>query len=150
MIIYTKSLKSRLIKIVFLVIVLFVIGFTVYNDNTKLSVTDLLENANFDAESQTVNVHKINVDNSPDIFEEIMIPEETQQELIRTFENAQFESVGDRGRMDFNYRINMVLNTGYVMFLDSTTKSIRVVDNNQTYVTVIDNDFFDILENATK
>lgn len=150
MIINTKSLKSRLIKIAFLVIVLFVIGFTVYNDNTKLSATDLLENANFDAESQTVNVHKINVDNSPDIFEEIMIPEETQQELIRTFENAQFESVGDRGRMDFNYRINMVLNTGYVMFLDSTTKSIRVVDNNQTYVTVIDNDFFDILENATK
>lgn len=121
MIINTKSLKSRLIIIAFLVIVLFVIGFTVYNDNTKLSATDLLENANFDAESQTVNVHKINVDNSPDIFEEIMIPEETQQELIRTFENVQFESVGDRGRLDFNYRINMTLNTGYVMFLDSTT-----------------------------
>ncbi|AVK97881.1 hypothetical protein FCT18_19550 [Lysinibacillus sphaericus] len=113
--------------------------------------TDVLENANFNAKNQFVNIESIIL--RPEIkFTSLKIPEETQQELIQAFKNAKFKKVEHLSsiRYRYNYRVNITLNTGYVMFMDSNTKFLQLDDTGVAYIIEDDdNRFFDILEKAT-
>ncbi len=113
--------------------------------------TDVLENANFNAKNQFVNIESIIL--RPEIkFTSLKIPEETQQELIQAFKNAKFKKVEHLSsiRYRYNYRVNITLNTGYVMFMDSNTKFLQLDDTGVVYIIEDDdNRFFDILEKAT-
>lgn len=113
--------------------------------------TDVLENANFNAKNQFVNIESIIL--RPEIkFTSLKIPEETQQELIQAFKNAKFKKVEHLSsiRYRYNYRVNITLNTGYVMFMDSNTKFVQLDDTGVAYIIEDDdNRFFDILEKAT-
>ncbi|QDQ02421.1 hypothetical protein FOH38_19175 [Lysinibacillus fusiformis] len=117
-------------------------------DKRTYSATDVLENADFNAENPTVTIHSINTDKE-DIYTKIEIPEETQHELIKAFKNAKFEKT-TVSLIDYNYRINIALNTGYAMFLDSDEKLLTISNTKENYAIANDSDFFSILEKATK
>lgn len=117
--------------------------------NNKLSATDVLENANFDAENRTVTIHTINTDKE-DIFTEFKISEEAQREVLKAFENAKFEKITSLNPVDYDYRITISLNRGYPMYLDSTKKSLTLIDTKENYTIINETDLFDILKKATK
>ena len=96
-------------------------------DQTTYSATDVLENANFNAANPSVSIHSIDYDKEG-LFTEIKIPEVTQQELIKAFKNAKFKKITDSTSLDFDYRITIILNTGYAMFLDSNKISLYTID----------------------
>jgi len=94
---------------------------------------------------------RLNLD-TEDIFTDIEIPEETQHDLIKAFENARFEK-GTIDVGDYDYQIIISLNTGYPMYLISDKKSLTIIKHDgqfEHYSIVNDNDFFSILEKATK
>lgn len=53
-------------------------------ENTEYSAKDILANADFNVEKQTITVHTIDTDKK-DIFTRIEIPEETQKSLYKLF-----------------------------------------------------------------
>ncbi|WP_431810998.1 hypothetical protein [Lysinibacillus sp. FW12] len=117
-------------------------------ENTEYSAKDILANADFNVEKQTITVHTIDTDKK-DIFTRIEIPEETQKKLIQAFQNAKFaKSTIDP--TEYDYRITISLNTGYTMYLISDKKSLHIVNNRENYAIVNDSDFFSILVNTTK
>lgn len=94
---------------------------------------------------------RLNLD-TEDIFTDIEIPEETQHDLIKAFENARFEK-GTIDVGDYDYRIIISLNTGYPMYLISDKKSLTIIKHDwqfEHYSIVNDNDFFSILQKATE
>lgn len=137
--------------------IIIITGICIWINEQKIAVpsiyyaTDVLENANFNAENQFVSIESIVL--RPEIqFTSLKIPEETQQELIQAFKNAKFKKVEHLSSISFryNYRVNITLNTGYVMFMDSHTKFLQLDDTGVAYIIEDDdNRFFDILEEAT-
>ncbi|WDV08800.1 MULTISPECIES: hypothetical protein [Lysinibacillus] len=117
-------------------------------ENTEYSAKDILANADFNVEKQTITVHTIDTDKK-DIFTRIEIPEETQKKLIQAFQNAKFAKT-TIDPIEYDYRITISLNTGYTMYLISDKKSLHIVNNRENYAIVNDSDFFSILVNATK
>lgn len=79
------------------------------------SAIDLLENANFHVENSTVTLHRIDTD-TEDIFSEMKISKETQQELIQSFQQATFKKTAIKTN-DYDYRMTISLNTSYPMFI---------------------------------
>lgn len=139
--------KGRIILIISLLIVVLITGILVFNNN-KTSAIDVLENANFNAENPSVGIESIDVD-TEDIFTSIEIPEETQQELIKAFKNAKFKKVKDSSS-DYDYRIQITLNTGYGIYVISDKKLLKIIDTNEYYIIENDNIFFSILNEVTK
>ncbi|MEK5331922.1 hypothetical protein [Lysinibacillus sp. FSL W8-0992] len=141
--------KSKYILTVILPLLIIVVTSSfITKKNQTYSATDILKNANFNAANSTVTVHSINIDDK-DIFVEIKLPEETQQQLIEAFKNAKFGNVTTTW-LDYDYRINITLNTGHAMFLDSQNKSLTVISTKETYTISNDSDFFTILKKATE
>lgn len=132
--------KSKYILTVILPLLIIVVTSSfITKKNQTYSATDILKNANFNAANSTVTVHSINIDDK-DIFVEIKLPEETQQQLIEAFKNAKFGNVTTTW-LDYDYRINITLNTGHAMFLDSQNKSLTVISTKETYTISNDSDF---------
>ncbi|MEK4521361.1 hypothetical protein NSQ95_12720 [Psychrobacillus sp. FSL W7-1457] len=115
--------------------------------NQEYSATDILENANFNLDNQFLNVHSIDVERE-NIFEEVEIPLERQHDLIKIFKNAKF--IPAESTADHDYRINITLNTGYAMFLDSKRSSLYVISSEKNYEMKGGEEFFAILNNAEK
>lgn len=138
--------KGRVILIICLLVVVLIAGILVFN-NTK-TATDVLENANFNAENPSVGIESIDVE-TEDIFTSIKIPKETQQELIKAFKNAKFKEVKD-GSSDYDYRIQITLNTGYGIYVVSDKKLLKIIDTGEYYTIENDNNFFSILNEVTK
>ena len=80
---------------------------------------------------------------------------ETQQEILNAFKNSKFEKATGPEN-DYDYSLNIIVNSSHRMFLDSTNKTVTVMDNTGTdnisdYYTIVNgSDFFDILEKSTK
>lgn len=73
-----------------LLLAVIVSGMLITWKDQSYSAIDLLENANFHVENSTVTLHRIDTD-TEDIFSEMKISKETQQELIQSFQQATFK-----------------------------------------------------------
>ncbi|WP_053415663.1 hypothetical protein [Viridibacillus arvi] len=114
---------------------------------TSLSVKDLFWRIDFSDKDSYITVEKV-----PSLAK-VKILEETQKELLKAFENAKFKElkmVDSNINPDYNYIIKIFVSGYYGMFVDTSNKIIYVDDNEQNYLVVDDNGFFDILENAVK
>lgn len=150
-------MRKRQVFFTISIMIIIIAGISLWINERRTAVpavyyaTDVLENANFNAKNQFVNIESIIL--RPEIkFTSLKIPEETQQELIQAFKNAKFKKVEHLSsiRYRYNYRVNITLNTGYVMFMDSNTKFVQLDDTGVAYIIEDDdNRFFDILEKAT-
>jgi len=140
-------MKKFIIILPLLIIIIAVVFFIAMKDHND-SATDILENADFNAENPTVTIFSIDMDKK-EIFTEIEIPEKTQQELTKAFQKAKFKKTTINSS-NYDYRITITLNAGYSMYLDSDKKSLTIISTNQNYAIVNDSDFFSILEKATK
>ncbi|WP_196426683.1 hypothetical protein [Lysinibacillus cavernae] len=140
-------MKKTKNKVTLLIVVITAIFFIALKEQ-NYSVEDILESVHFNVENPSITIHSINPDKK-DIFTEIDISNEIQQKLIKAFQNAKFEKT-TVNPIDYDYRINITLNTGYAMWLDSAKKTLTIISKNEHYVIVNDNDFFSILEKATK
>jgi len=140
-------MKKFIIILPLLIIIIAVVFFIAMKDHND-SATDILENADFNAENPTVTIFSIDMDKK-EIFTEIEIPEKTQQELTKAFQKAKFKKTTINSS-NYDYRITITLNAGYSMYLDSDKKSLTIINTNQNYAIVNDSDFFSILEKATK
>ena len=145
-------MKKFIIILPLLIIIIAVVFFIAMKDHND-SATDILENADFNAENPTVTIFSIDMDKK-EIFTEIEIPEKTQQELTKAFQKAKFKKTTINSS-NYDYRITITLNAGYSMYLDSDKKSLTIIRTNQdstnkNYAIVNDSDFFSILEKATK
>ena len=138
------------IRIVIVVILLIVFGFLFYaNMNRTYSASDVLgDYADLNTRNPYVDIQSIDYE-TEEIFTRIKIPDETQQKLIEAFKNTRFTKVEDF-LMDYDYRINITLNTGYAMFVDSNKNSLVILDTHEIYTLDSASDFFLILKNATK
>jgi hypothetical protein len=142
-----RNLKNR--GIIIVVLLLIMVGIIIFTNRTY-SATDVLgDYADFSVKNPSISIESINLE-TEDIFTSIEIPEETQQELIKAFKNAKFKKISDLGSLDDDYRINITLNTGYVMYLDSDKKLLYINDTEEAYEIENDSDFFKILKNATE
>jgi isocitrate dehydrogenase len=139
---------KKIIIILSLLIIVVAIGFLIAKKDQSYSATDVLENADFNVKNPTITIHTVDTDKE-DIYTQIEIPEETQQKLIQAFQNAKFDKT-TINPVDYDYRITISLNTGYTMYLVSDKKSLNLLSNHENYAIVNDNDFFSILEKATK
>jgi len=147
------ELISRNIKKIGIVIValfLIMVGVIIFNnDNRTYSASDVLgDYADLNAENPFVDIESIDVEKD-EKFTSVEISEDTQQELIEAFKNAKFIRVTD-GSIDYDYRVNITLNTGYAMWIDSNKKLLKLIDTQESYSTDNDSNFFEILENATE
>ncbi|WP_339261798.1 hypothetical protein [Lysinibacillus sp. FSL K6-3209] len=150
-------MRKRQVFFTISIMIIIIAGISLWINERRTAVpavyyaTDVLENANFNAKNQFVSIESIIL--RPEIkFTSLKIPEETQQELIQAFKNAKFKKVEHLSsiRYRYNYRVNITLNTGYVMFMDSNTKFVQLDDTGVAYIIEDDdNRFFDILEKAT-
>ncbi|WP_374966199.1 hypothetical protein [Lysinibacillus sp. RS5] len=144
-------MKKFIIILPLLIIIIAVVFFIAMKDHND-SATDVLENADFNAENPTVTIFSVNTEKK-DIFTEIEIPEKTQQELIKAFQNAKFKKT-TINTTNYDYRITITLNAGYSMYLDSDKKILSIISTDgsadKKYAIVNDSDFFSILEKATK
>ena len=52
--------------------------------------------------------------------------------------------------MDTDYRVNITLNTGFAMWVDSDKKLLKLNDAYEYYTIENDSDFFEIFKNATE
>jgi len=138
--------KGRIILIICLLLVVLTFGILVFNN--KKTATDVLENANFNEENPSVSIESIDAD-TKDIFTLLEIPEEKQKELIEAFKNAKFKEV-KVGSSDYDYRIQITLNTGYGLYVISDKKLLKIIDTNEYYTIENDNNFFSILNEVTK
>ena len=102
------------------------------------SAIDLLENANFHVENSTVTLHRIDTD-TEDIFSEMKISKETQQELIQSFQQATFKN--SHKTSDYDYRMTISLNTSYPMFIDSKNKILVLLNTNESFELIKDHAF---------
>lgn len=138
------------IRIVIVAILLIMLGFIIYENTYRTySASDVLgDHAKLNAENPFVDIESIDHE-TENIFTSIEIPEETQQELIEAFKNAKFKKATDVS-IDYNYRINITLNTGYAMFVDSDKKSLIILDTDEKYTMESDSDFFHILKTTVK
>ncbi|WP_107951567.1 hypothetical protein [Lysinibacillus parviboronicapiens] len=139
---------KKIIIILSLLIIVVAIGFLIAKKDQSYSATDVLENADFNVKNPTITIHTVDTDKE-DIYTKIEIPEETQKKLIQAFQNAKFDKT-TINPVDYDYRITISLNTGYTMYLVSDKKSLNLLSNHENYAIVNDNDFFSILEKATK
>jgi uncharacterized protein YxeA len=139
---------KKIIIILTLLIIVISIGFWIAKKDQGYSATDLLENADFNIENPTITIHTVDTDKE-DIYTQIEIPEETQKRLIQAFQNAKFDTT-TINPVDYDYRITISLNTGYTMYLVSDKRSLTVTSTEENFTIVNDNDFFSILEKATK
>lgn len=141
-----RNLKNRGIIIVALLLIM--VGIIIFANRTY-SATDVLgDYADFSVKNPSISIESINLERE-DIFTSIDLPEETQQELLKAFKNAKYKKVTD-GSSDYDYRINITLNTGYAMYVDLDKKSLNIIDTQEYYTIENDSDFFKILKNATK
>ncbi len=137
------------IKIILpLLIIVIAMGFLIAKKDGGYSATDVLENADFNVENPSITIHTVDTDKE-EIYTQIEIPEETQKRLLQAFENAKFDKA-TINPVDYNYRITISLNTGYTMYLVSDKRSLTVNSTEENYTIVNDNDFFSMLEKATK
>lgn len=142
-----RNIKKIGIIVVLLLVMVWVIVFT--NANRTYSASDVLgDYADLNAEKSFVDIESWDLE-TEDIFTPIKISEETQQELIESFKNAKFKRVTDVS-MDTDYRVNITLNTGYAMWVDSDKKLLKLIDAYEYYTIENDSDFFGILKNTTE
>lgn len=129
-----------------LLLVVIVSGMLIIWKEQSYSATDLLENANFQVENATITLHRIDTDKE-DIFSEMKISKETQQELIQSFQHATFKKTAIK-TIDYDYRMTISLNTSYPMFIDSKNKILVLLNKNKSFELIKDNAFFSLLEKA--
>ncbi|MCK1999717.1 hypothetical protein MPH47_21245 [Psychrobacillus psychrodurans] len=142
-----RNIKKIGIIVVLLLVMVLVIVFT--NANRTYSASDVLgDYADLNAEKPFVDIESWDLE-TEDIITPIKIPEETQQELIKSFKNAKFKRVTDVS-MDTDYRVNITLNTGYAMWVDSDKKLLKLIDAYEYYTIENDSDFFETLKNTTE
>ncbi|MGE7921151.1 hypothetical protein ACQKM9_19750 [Viridibacillus sp. NPDC093762] len=134
--------------IIIVALLLIMVGIIIFANRTYSASDVLGDYADLNAENPFVSIESIDLE-TEDIFSSIEIPEETQQELIEAFKNAKFKRVTD-GSSDYDYRINITLNTGYAMYAVSDKKSLSIIDTHEYYTIENDSDFFKILKNATE
>ncbi|WP_394192043.1 hypothetical protein [Paenisporosarcina quisquiliarum] len=144
------SRNFKKIGTVFVAIFIIMVGVIIFaNANRTYSASEVLGNyADLNAENPFVDIESIDVENEKK-FTSIEISEDMEQELIEAFKNTKFIRVKD-GSMDYDYRVNITLNTGYAMWIDSNKKLLKVIDTQESYSTENDSDFFEILENITE
>ncbi|MER2172066.1 hypothetical protein SAMN04487786_0647 [Paenisporosarcina quisquiliarum] len=143
----SQNKKIGIVIVALLLVMVWVIVFAIVN--RTYSASDVLgDHADLNTENPLVDIESINR-GTEDIFTSIEIPKETQQEFIEAFKNAKFKRVTD-GSMDTDYRVNITLNTGYAMWVDSDKKLLKLIDTYEYYTIENDSDFFEILENATE
>ncbi|MFJ7700351.1 hypothetical protein [Lysinibacillus fusiformis] len=136
------------IKIILPLLIVIAMGFLIAKKDGGYSATDVLENADFNVENPSITIHTVDTDQE-EIYTQIEIPEETQKRLLQAFENAKFDKA-TINPVDYNYRITISLNTGYTMYLVSDKRSLTVNSTEENYTIVNDNNFFSMLEKATK
>lgn len=154
--------KNFLSSVIILVIVIGVGAFSLQNNGVTngskvkqatYSATEVLENANFDAENPFIEVEAIHwrTEDTPTRFIPIEISKETQMELLVVFENATFKKA-DSTRIDFkyNYWIKITLSRGYTMFVDSNKSFIHFDEEGETYIMENGEEFFSRIENIDK
>jgi len=129
-----------------LLLAVIVSGMLIIWKEQSYSATDLLENANFQVENATITLHRIDTDKE-DIFSEMKISKETQQELIQSFQHATFKKTTIK-TIDYDYRMTILLNTSYPMFIDSKNKILVLLNTNESFKLIKDNAFFSLLEKA--
>ncbi|QUG41720.1 hypothetical protein KD050_21125 [Psychrobacillus sp. INOP01] len=139
--------KIGIVIVALLLVMVWVIVFA--NANRTYSASDVLgDYADLNAENPFVDIESYDLE-IEDIFTPIEIPEETKQELIESFKNAKFKRVTDVS-MDTDYRVNITLNTGYAMWVDSDKKLLNLIDAYEYYRIENDSDFFEILKITTE
>ncbi|WP_419962269.1 hypothetical protein [Psychrobacillus sp. BM2] len=144
----SRNIKKNGIVIVALLFVL-MWGIAFANSNRTYSASDVLgDHADLNVENPFVDIESIDR-GTEDIFTSIEIPEETQQALIEAIKNAKFKR-GTDGLIDYDYRVNITLNTGYTMWVDSDKQLLSVIDMHEYYTIENDSDFFEILKNAAE
>ena len=143
-----KKNKKFILTVILPLLIIVVASFFIAIKSRTYSATDVLTNANFNAANPTVTVHRVNI-GYKDIFTDIKLPKETQKELIESFKNAKFEKASV-SLLDYDYRINFTLNTGYAIFLDSHNKSLTVISTKEDYRISNDSNFFTILKKTTQ
>lgn len=85
----------------------------------------------------------------------VELSKESQQEIAKAFANVKFEKAISPDN-DYDYSLNIIVNSSHRMFLDSTNQTLTVMDGTGTenasdYYTIVDgSDFFNILEKTTK
>ena len=85
----------------------------------------------------------------------VELSKESQQEIVKAFKNTKFKKAISPDN-DYDYTMNITVNSGHLMFLDSTNKTVTVMDRTGTdnisdYYTIVNGShFFNILEKATK
>ncbi len=131
-----------------LLLAVIVSGMLITWKDQSYSAIDLLENANFHVENSTVTLHRIDTD-TEDIFSEMKISKETQQELIQSFQQATFKKTAIK-TIDYDYRMTISLNTSYPMFIDSKNKILVLLNTNESFELIKDHAFFSLLEKATE
>ncbi|WP_342471538.1 hypothetical protein MHH70_11415 [Metasolibacillus sp. FSL H7-0170] len=139
--------KKRIVIIAFLALVIIIVGGNFMMKKTIYSVTDILEGVDFDVEEQSLSVESIDI-KTEDMFKVIEISEVQQKKLIDTFSKAKFQKTNYSSEWD--YRINITLNKGYVLYLDSNKKIIVPENKRVAYVIKGDNDFFSVLNELVK
>lgn len=83
------------------------------------------------------------------------LSKESEQEIAKAFANAKFKKITAPDN-DYDYSLNIIVNSSHRMFLDSTNQTVTVMDNTGTdttsdYYTIVNgSDFFGLLEKITK
>lgn len=144
--------NKRLIWIIslgFVIALILGIGLYRYYSDPTYSATDVLKRADFNAEEQSVEVTKFDLEVDGGYIP-IELTETTQKKLIKAFEKSKFKK-DESLSFDNDYSMKITLNTGYFMFMDIAGKRIAVEDNRGSYDSYlfVDDKFFSILEKAT-
>ena len=139
-----RKRKSFVITIVLVVLV--GVGWYAYEQykSTTLDATDLLENVDFNDKESLIEA------TSSKSLKTADIPEETQKELLKAFENAKFKELKDNEVIHPDYEIKISAYGRYGLFVDTSNKFVYVDDSKKKYLMVDDNGFFDILKSTTK
>lgn len=137
----TSILALTCLVVIIIIFVVFLMKDTVY------TVSEVFENADFNTENQSVSIESVNT-KTEDIFTSIEIPEEKQKELINALENAEFKKTDFSSEWD--YLVNITLNTGYDFYVVSDKGIIVPIDKEEAYIITNDNDFFNIIKEVTE
>lgn len=136
-------MNTKVVIIIVTIVATLIVSILISN-NIYLSATEVLKNVDFNKKN-SVEVEFIDREYDG-FFKKIDVSEETQQQLIEAFKNAEFKKTDETYRYD--YFVKMTLNTGYPMYISSDEKAILLDHTNEVYEMTDESNFFSILKNT--